>query len=160
MRGFEMLIFEEISYKNLLSSGNMWVKITLNQHAKTLIVGKNGAGKSTLRDAISFALYGRPMRKATKAQMVNSRNGSETMVKLSFRKNNVPYVVERGINPDVFNIYENGTLIPKPDDLKYYKEKLEKTILGFNYNTLHKSSDWVRLRTPRSWSSPRPNVGS
>jgi len=63
-----MLLFTEVRYKNILSTGNTWNVINLNRNKSTLIVGENGAGKSTILDAISFALYGKAFRKINKPQ--------------------------------------------------------------------------------------------
>ena len=43
-----MIYFENIRWKNFLSTGNQWTDIPLNAHSNTIIVGENGAGKSTL----------------------------------------------------------------------------------------------------------------
>jgi len=51
-----MLLFESISYKNFLSTGDKPTVIELNKDSATLVVGANGAGKSTMLDAISYAL--------------------------------------------------------------------------------------------------------
>jgi ABC-type branched-subunit amino acid transport system ATPase component len=40
-----MIIFEQISYKNFLATGDVPIVVDLNTHASTLIVGRNGAGK-------------------------------------------------------------------------------------------------------------------
>ena len=58
-----MIIFERIRWKNLLSTGNIFTEIKLNNHKTTLIVGDNGSGKSTLLDALTFVLFGKPFRK-------------------------------------------------------------------------------------------------
>ena len=48
--------FKEVRYKNLLSSGNAWTVIPLNDNRTTLISGTNGSGKSTLIDLITGLL--------------------------------------------------------------------------------------------------------
>ena len=72
--------FKSVRYKNLLSSGNSWSEVRLDQNRTTLISGTNGSGKSTLLDAIVFALYGRAFRKVNKNQLINSINTRETQV--------------------------------------------------------------------------------
>jgi len=69
-----MIIFEDIEWKNLLSTGNNPTKIYLNRSESTLVVGHNGAGKSTLLDALSFGLFGKPHRAVSKNQLINSVN--------------------------------------------------------------------------------------
>ena len=61
-----MILFEEIQWKNFLSTGNHYTKISFNSHSTTLIVGQNGAGKSTVLDALTFSLFGKPFRKVNK----------------------------------------------------------------------------------------------
>ena len=55
-----MILFKSLRWKNLLSTGNTWTEVNLNENKSTLIVGHNGAGKSTLLDALAFALFGKP----------------------------------------------------------------------------------------------------
>ena len=76
--------FEKVKYKNILSTGNVFTTISLNEVPSTLIAGSNGSGKSTLLDAIVFGLYGRPFRNINinKAQLVNSINNKELIVEL------------------------------------------------------------------------------
>ena len=69
-----MILFEKISWKNFLSTGNQYTEIILNEYSTTLIVGTNGAGKSTVLDALTFSLYGKPFRKINKSQLIYSIN--------------------------------------------------------------------------------------
>ena len=39
-----MIVFENIKWKNFLSTGDQWTEISLNESPSTLIVGANGAG--------------------------------------------------------------------------------------------------------------------
>lgn len=53
-----MLIFEDISWRNFLSTGNAPTKIQLNGPKTNLVIGKNGSGKCLDRatlTAVSFA---------------------------------------------------------------------------------------------------------
>ena len=52
-----MIVFEKIRWKNLLSTGQQFTELNLNDTASTLIVGNNGAGKSTTFDALCFGLF-------------------------------------------------------------------------------------------------------
>lgn len=40
-----MIVFENIKYKNILSTGNQFNSISLNDFKTNLIIGKNGEGK-------------------------------------------------------------------------------------------------------------------
>ena len=69
-----MIRFEKIRWKNFLSTGNNFTEIDFKATPTTLVVGHNGAGKSTILDALSFGLFGKPHRKISKAQLINTVN--------------------------------------------------------------------------------------
>ena len=69
-----MILFENIRWKNFLSTGNQYTEINFNKSATTLIVGTNGAGKSTVLDALTFSLFNKPFRRISKGQLTNSTN--------------------------------------------------------------------------------------
>ena len=50
-----MILFENIRWKNFLSTGDQWTEIDFTQSNNTIIIGSNGSGKSTLLDALTFA---------------------------------------------------------------------------------------------------------
>lgn len=92
-----MIEFKTIRYKNILSTGNAFTEISLNDQKTTLIVGENGAGKSTVLDALSFALYGKPFRRINKPQLMNSINQKDLLVELDFRIGRDEYSIRRGV---------------------------------------------------------------
>lgn len=130
-----MVIFETVRYKNLLSAGNTWTEIKLNQHRTTLVVGENGSGKSTLLDALSFALFGKPFRKVNKGQLVNSINQRGMVVELEFRIGVKRYIIRRGLKPNVFELYSDGLLLNQDASSHDYQDILETQILKFNHKT-------------------------
>ena len=69
-----MILFEKISWKNFLSTGNQFTEVNLTGKSTTLIIGTNGAGKSTILDALTFSLFAKPFRKINKPQTPNSVN--------------------------------------------------------------------------------------
>ena len=77
-------MFKVIRWKNLLSTGNAFTEIKLNETANALIIGENGAGKSTILDALTFALFGKPFRKVNKPGLVNSVNEKNCVVEIEF----------------------------------------------------------------------------
>lgn len=130
-----MILFKKIRYKNLLSTGNTFTEIQLNRSQSTLIVGENGAGKSSILDALSFALYGRPFRKVNKNQLINTINGKGLVVELEFDVGKNEYKIVRGIKPNVFEVYQNGSMVNQNADVKEYQEMLEKNILKLNHKS-------------------------
>jgi DNA repair exonuclease SbcCD ATPase subunit len=130
-----MILFKVIRYKNFLSTGNVFTEIPLNKDANTLIIGSNGAGKSTILDALTFALFGKAFRKINKPLLINSVNGKEAVVEIEFDVNGKQYKVIRGIKPNIFEIYCNGTLLNQDSASKDYQVYLEKFILMMNYKS-------------------------
>ena len=130
-----MIIFENIKWKNFLSTGNVYTKINLSKNKNTLIIGENGAGKSTILDALTFALYNKPFRKINKGQLVNSINNKGAVVELEFSLYKNKYKIVRGIKPNIFEVYKNSDLINQNADSKDYQEYLEKHILKIGYKS-------------------------
>lgn len=130
-----MIIFKKLRYKNLLSTGNVFTEINLNTHSTTLIIGENGAGKSTILDALSFVLFGKAFRKVNKGQLINTINNKGLVVEIEFSIGNKNYLVQRGAKPNVFNIYQDDTLINNDANAGDYQEVLEKQILKINHKT-------------------------
>jgi len=132
-----MIIFEQLTYKNFLSTGESPTIIQMNKSPSTLIVGKNGAGKSTFLDALSFVLFGKSHRNINKPQLVNSVNGKKLLVDVFFSIGSTSYQVVRGLKPNVFEIYKNGVLVPQPANVRDYQDHLENNILKLNYRSFH-----------------------
>lgn len=129
--------FEKVKYKNILSTGNVFTTIELNQVPSTLIAGANGSGKSTLLDAIVFGLYGRPFRNINKNQLINSINNKELIVELYFSAGGNKYMIRRGIKPNIFEIYKDGAMINQDASVRDYQEFLENNILGINFKAFN-----------------------
>jgi len=127
--------FKEIRYKNILSTGNAFTSIPLNNQKTTLIVGENGAGKSTMLDALAFALYGKPFRRIKKPQLLNSINNNDLVVELDFRIGNDDYNIRRGIKPNIFEVYKNGNLLNQDGANRDYQSHLEQNILKLNFKS-------------------------
>lgn len=130
-----MIIFKRIRYRNLLSTGNYFTEIQLNNNPNTLVVGTNGSGKSTMLDALCFVLFGKAFRNINKPNLVNSINGKDCLVEIEFSTNNKEYKVVRGIKPNKFEIYQDNELINQDAASKDYQEHLEKNILKLNYKS-------------------------
>ena len=129
-----MIIFRYVRWKNLLSTGNYFTEIKLDNTSNTLVVGENGSGKSTMLDALCFGLFGKPFRSIVKPNLVNSINQKECMVEIEFDTGNKSYKIIRGIKPNVFEIWCNGELINQDAASRDYQEYLEKFVIKLNYS--------------------------
>ena len=119
-----MIKFQKLRFKNFLSTGNTFTEIDFINSPTTLVVGHNGAGKSTMLDALSFGLFGKPHRKISKPQLVNSINGKGTMVEVEFMVGAQQYKIVRGIKPNIFEIWQNGNMINQNSHAKEYQQVL------------------------------------
>ena len=128
-----MIIFKTIRWKNLLSTGNNFTEVKLNEKHTTILLGQSGSGKSTLLDAISFALFNRPFRNINKNQLVNMVNQKNCIVEIEFAIGTQNYMIRRGIKPTVFEIYCDNVLINQDSHSKDYQQYLERNILKFNF---------------------------
>jgi len=130
-----MIYFKDIRWKNFLSTGNVWTKVKLNEHANTIIVGENGSGKSTILDALCFVLFNKPFRKISKSQMLNSINMGGLEVHVNFTIGKTDYIIKRGIKPALFEIYQDNTLLNQPGSSRDYQKQLEETIIKLNFKS-------------------------
>ena len=130
-----MIVFRNVRWKNLLSTGNYFTEIKLDNTTNSLIVGENGSGKSTLLDALCFVLFGKAFRNINKPNLVNTINQKDCVVEVEFDVGNKPYKIIRGIKPNKFEIYCNGELVNQDSASRDYQEYLEKFILKLNYKS-------------------------
>ena len=131
-----MIKFEKVRFKNFGSFGNTMTEIVLDKNSTTLICGNNGSGKSfAFLDSITFALFGKPFRKINIPQLVNSVNEKGCVVEIEFSRGSDKFMVRRGINPRMFEIYKNSQLIDQDAKSVDYQELLENQILKMNYKT-------------------------
>ena len=130
-----MIIFENIKWKNFLSTGNHFTEVSLNKNNTNLIIGSNGAGKSTILDALTFSLFGKPFRKINKAQLINSVNEKDSVVEILFKIGTVEWKIVRGIKPNKFEIYRNGNLLDQKSSAVDQQKWLEQNVLKMNYKS-------------------------
>lgn len=132
-----MIYFEKLRYKNFLSTGNTFNEINFEESPTTLVVGQNGAGKSTMLDALAFSLFGKPHRKISKKQLINSINAKGTLVEVEFRIGSQKYKIVRGIKPNKFEVWVNGNMVNQNSHAKDYQSLLEKNIIKLNHKSFH-----------------------
>ena len=132
-----MITFQTLTYKNFLAAGNNAITIQLDKSKSTLIVGTNGAGKSTILDALSFALFGKAHRSVPKAGLVNSVNGKHCEVSVEFNTAGHDFKIIRGIKPNKFEVWQDGSMIDQSASVRDYQKFLEQNILKLNHKSFH-----------------------
>ena len=86
---------------------------------------------------LCFGLFGKPHRKISKAQLINTVNEKGTVVEVLFNVNGVDYKVVRGIKPNKFEIWANDNMINQNSHAKEYQQILERNILKLNHKSFH-----------------------
>lgn len=132
-----MIVFKTLSFRNFLSTGTQPTVIDLDATATTLVVGANGAGKSTMLDALSFVLFNKPHRAINRPQLVNSINNKNCLVTIEFEIGTTKYKIERGIKPNIFEIWQNGVRLNQESHSRDYQKLLETNILKLNHKSFH-----------------------
>ena len=130
-----MILFETVRWKNFLSTGNQYTEIDFTKHHTNLIIGTNGAGKSTVLDALCFSLFGKPFRKINKPQLINSTNEKDCKVEVCLSVNNTDWKIVRGIKPNVFEIWRNGSLMDQFASAIDQQKWLEQNVIKMNYKS-------------------------
>ena len=130
-----MIVFEKIRWKNFLSTGNVFSEVDLKGSPSTLIVGSNGAGKSTMLDAICFVLFKKPFRKISQAQLINAVNEKEMLVSIEFKIGSTHWQVNRGVKPNIFEIFRDGTALNQESNQRDQQVWLEQSVLKLNYKS-------------------------
>jgi len=130
-----LIIFQTLSWKNFLSTGNYKTTVDFTRHDNSLISGENGAGKSTMLDALTFALFGKSFRGIKLTQLPNSINEKDCEVQITFDIGSDSYKVIRGIKPKKFEIYKNDELLDQDAKSRDYQRILEEQILKMSYKS-------------------------
>jgi len=88
-------------------------------------------------DALSFGLFGKPHRKISKTQLVNTINNKGTLVEVEFSIGTQNYKIVRGIKPSKFEIWVGGNMLNQSSHAKEYQQMLEKNILKLTHKSFH-----------------------
>ena len=130
-----MIIFQNIRWKNFLSTGNQYTEINLDKDSTTLIVGTNGSGKSTVLDALTFSLFNKPFRKISKSQLINTVNEKDCRVEVEFCIAETQWKVVRAIKPNLFEIHRNGICMDQFASANDQQKWLEQNVIKMNYKS-------------------------
>jgi DNA repair exonuclease SbcCD ATPase subunit len=138
-----MITIKNITMRNFLSVGAVTIPLNLDQHGLTLVLGantdanggltRNGAGKTAILQAISFALYGKPLSKIKIPNLINNINGKSMLVSIEFSRGKDTYRIERGRKPDVMKFFVNNSEMKDDDgdqqgENRHTQEEIERVI--------------------------------
>ena len=144
-----MIKITSLTMKNFLSVGAVTLALDLDKHGLTLVLGanldtnngitQNGAGKTAVIQALSFALYGKPLSKIKIPNLVNNINNKQMMVSVTFERDGVTYKIERGRKPDLMRFFINNNELKDEDDIgnqqgenRHTQEEIER-IVGMSH---------------------------
>ena len=120
----------ELKLQNFLSYGRDIEAGTLSfENGIDIITAANGSGKSVIVDGLCYAFFGRPYRKIKLSSLQNNINSKELRVEVRFRVHSKVYKIVRGMNPSIFEIYENDVLLEEESTIKSYQTMLEENII-------------------------------
>ena len=123
------LTFRSVTWANFLSASPSGMTVKLDAAPVSLFIGHNGSGKSSVLDAIHFALFGTAFRPIPKTKLVSWAHGEAALVTLEFDLNGVPFVVRRGIDPNLFEVSKAGQKLALPGKLIDQQAHFEANIL-------------------------------
>lgn len=139
-----MIKLKEITLRNFISTGNVTQTLNLSNRNMSLILGenldddtnakRNGVGKSTIINALSYVLFGEPITKIKKDNLINKINSKEMVVTLTFEKNNDSYKIVRGRKPNILKYYVNDSLVKEDDsnethgESRYTQDEINKIL--------------------------------
>jgi DNA repair exonuclease SbcCD ATPase subunit len=122
---------KKVSWRNFGSYGNRTQILSLDNGSKLVeISGFNGNGKSTISQVITFALYGKLENKKLK-EIPNRINGC-AWTKIELESNSKEIVIERGVDPSLFNVWIDGKIFDKAGS-KTVQDFLVEEIYGIPY---------------------------
>jgi len=142
------VILKRIHIRNFLSFGNNWTIVELDKPGTNLILGenrdigeegsRNGVGKSSVMQAISVALFNKPITDIKVGNLVNTTNRKEMEIKLEFITDwdNQSYMVHWGQKPDFVHLY--NMVNPETDIALHSKAEVVdqiREIIGIDYLT-------------------------
>ncbi len=107
------MLISEIGIRGYKSFGNNEQGLKLNTENGELILlaGRNGSGKSSILENFEYGLYGKvksKTKKWSKLSTLPNRINGELITRIKFISNNIEIEIERGMNPGILKLSENG----------------------------------------------------
>lgn len=136
-----MIRITKLTLKNFLSIGNVAQAVNLDSAGLTLVLGensdgtggvtRNGAGKTSILQAISYALYGKPLTKIKIPNLVNNINNKGMLVTIEFERDGKSYRIERGQKPLTMRFFVNDAVVTEDQaqgETRHTQEEIERLI--------------------------------
>jgi DNA repair exonuclease SbcCD ATPase subunit len=122
---------KKVEWKNFSSYGNRKQILEFPDDSGLFqIIGENGSGKSSISQVITFALYGKVEGK--KLGDIPNRINGNAWVRLDFESNGRTIRVERGLEPNVFDLYIDGMKYDQAGS-RTVQDYLTEDILGIPF---------------------------
>jgi DNA repair exonuclease SbcCD ATPase subunit len=122
---------KKVEWRNFASYGNKKQVLEFPEETGLFqIIGENGAGKSTISQVITFAFYGKVEGK--KLGDIPNRINGNAWVKVDFESGGKDYSVERGLEPNVFNLFVNGMKYDQAGQ-RSVQDYLSEDVLGIPF---------------------------
>jgi DNA repair exonuclease SbcCD ATPase subunit len=122
---------KKVEWKNFASYGNRKQILEFPDEPSLFqVIGENGSGKSSISQVITFAFYGKVEGK--KLGDIPNRINGNAWVRVEFESDGRNIVVERGLEPSLFNLYIDGMKYDQAGQ-RTVQDYLSDDILGIPY---------------------------
>jgi DNA repair exonuclease SbcCD ATPase subunit len=122
---------KKVEWKNFSSYGNRKQVLEFPDESGLFqIIGENGSGKSSISQVITFGFYGKVEGK--KLGDIPNRINGNAWVRITFESNGTEIAIERGLEPNVFDLYIDGMKYDQAGQ-RSVQEYLSEDILGIPF---------------------------
>jgi DNA repair exonuclease SbcCD ATPase subunit len=122
---------KKVEWKNFASYGNRKQILEFPDEPSLFqVIGENGSGKSSISQVITFAFYGKVEGK--KLGDIPNRINGNAWVRVEFESDGRNIVVERGLEPSLFDLYIDGMKYDQAGQ-RTVQDYLSDDILGIPY---------------------------
>lgn len=126
---------KKLSFRNFKSYSNIITEVYFDSdHSVNLIVGENGTGKTSIAECITYLMYGK--LENFNASDIPNRINKAFYGKLEMECEGHDVVIERGLNPSLFNVCIDGTAIDTAGKANV-QTMLEETYFKIPYSVFH-----------------------
>ncbi len=122
---------KKVEWRNFSSYGNRKQVLEFPEDSGLFqIIGENGSGKSSISQVITFGFYGKVEGK--KLGDIPNRINGNAWVKITFENNGTEIIIERGLEPNVFDLYIDGMKYDQAGQ-RSVQDYLAEDILGIPF---------------------------